>query len=243
MVPCLVAQGGLDYPTLIRALVVTGCPSAGISLATNARLLGSWIGVDHDGVTARPNEFGVGVGGGSFVGGFGPADGNVISGNSSYGIAFGGIGGVFGNRIGTDKTGLLAVPNHIGVEVGGLPGVVGDPLAGNLISGNTFAGISAGINARIIGNRIGCDVNGNPMLPPQLYGIRSWGGPDVLIRQNELVGNLTGSKSRSMRGIPYSATVSERTASGSTWGRSPGRRRTTRATRTRGRTSSRIFRS
>jgi hypothetical protein len=190
--PCLIAQSTGDIPTLVRALVITGCPNAGIILAANSRLLGSWVGIGFDGVTARPNDYGVFVGGNSFVGGFGPADGNVISGNRLAGVAFFGIGGVFGNRIGTDKTGLIAVPNPIGVEVGGLPGVVGDPLAGNLISGNTFAGISVGPNVKILGNRIGSDVNGEATLPPQLHGIRNCCGTDVIIRENEVVGNTTG---------------------------------------------------
>ncbi|MBV6646244.1 MAG: hypothetical protein KI790_12385, partial [Cyclobacteriaceae bacterium] len=75
----------------------------------------NYIGVDWD-MTPRANLSGLSLGTGSgaaIVGGTGPDEANVISGNTNDGIGTNASGGHFitGNRIGTDHTGQNAIPN------------------------------------------------------------------------------------------------------------------------------------
>ncbi len=81
------------------------------------------------------------------VGGTGPGDGNLISGNADDGIRIDENFGeplaplrnrIQGNRIGTDAAGTADLGNHAsGVHVDGQQGnTVGGPGAGNVISGN-----------------------------------------------------------------------------------------------------------
>jgi hypothetical protein len=143
---------------VIRGLSITGClsgsdlfQSAGRGIlfyAGNGNVIeGNFIGVNPDGVTARGNFIGVDVvGGSSIIGGADPAARNVISGNG-VGIQIERPGTlVQGNYIGTDATGTRAVGNGDGILVGASDAVVGGtaPGSGNLISGNTSAGISLG---------------------------------------------------------------------------------------------------
>ncbi|MCA9062476.1 MAG: hypothetical protein KDA96_05440, partial [Planctomycetaceae bacterium] len=102
---------------------------------------------------------------------------NVISGNGEHGILFGGTAGnnvVAGNYIGTDATGLAAVPNDwTGITIGDqwvtTSNIIGgdDPAERNLISGNSSVGIYATRigGTQIIGNSIGLDATGNALLP------------------------------------------------------------------------------
>ena len=87
------------------------------------------------------------------------------------GIAGDGQSGVTieGNKIGTDITGTVAIGNLIGIDhaanalIGGT-----DPGAGNLISGNSLAGISSADYYDLIqGNFIGTDVTGTVVLGNQ----------------------------------------------------------------------------
>jgi hypothetical protein len=115
---------------------------------------------------------------GNSVGGASFSDGssNVISGNL-FGIQIlGNPGGqgqnaprqggnsILGNKIGTDSSGLKAVPNfQMGVFVTNSPSNV---IAGNLISGNGIGGVelfnNASVNNRVAANLIGPDANGAP---------------------------------------------------------------------------------
>ncbi len=103
------------------------------------------------------------------IGGANPADRNLISGNlapiSSGGIysQSGGVTTIRGNYIGTDATGMLALPNYAGVNCSLASVIVGGPGSGegNLISGNG-GGISlqACTGSTIQGNLIGTDATG-----------------------------------------------------------------------------------
>ena len=83
----------------------------------------------------------------TFTIGGAPADRNIISGNTSYGIFIGSFTGgtIQNNYIGTDVTGTVARPNDIGIRLLGGSGttgvLIGGPGGGNLISGNLVNGI------------------------------------------------------------------------------------------------------
>jgi parallel beta-helix repeat protein len=156
---------------------------------------GCFIGTDPSGAMPLPNRSGVVLARqpeaifrslpeanslieGARIGGVEPATRNVISGNLSAGIAF----GVFtsdsvaeGNLIGTNAAGIAAVPNGVGVAVN-LAGRIqiggAEPGAGNVISGNTDAGIIVAFSAdtTIQGNRVGTTAAGNSALPNR-FGI------------------------------------------------------------------------
>jgi parallel beta-helix repeat protein len=88
--------------------------------------------------------------------------GNVL-GTSANGINLGMEGNVVvGNLIGVDATGTVALPNYVGVLVGGDSNRLGGPTTGerNIVSGNVW-GVKV-FNGRnvIIGNYIGTDVSG-----------------------------------------------------------------------------------
>jgi hypothetical protein len=115
------------------------------------------IGADMTGLAALGNAGGVALIAGAhhnFIGidGDGIADdreGNLISGNSAYGVLFWQAGTennvLAGNLIGTDATGLAAMPNTTGVSIydGAARNLVGtnadgvsDDLERNIVSGN-----------------------------------------------------------------------------------------------------------
>jgi hypothetical protein len=108
----------------------------------------------------------------------------VVSGNVGSGFfVLGAEATIEGNRIGTNAAGSAAVPNTgsglecffgNGLVVGGT-----QPGAGNLISGNTIAGIRILFpnGARFEGNLIGTDLTGNAPLGNGQEGIRIRSGP------------------------------------------------------------------
>ncbi|WP_426573525.1 DUF4214 domain-containing protein [Aquihabitans sp. McL0605] len=117
-------------------LIGGGAPGAGnlisgnrfdaIQLSVAATVQGNLIGTDITGTTALPNggagsqdsaiELMSGYSGvattGTLIGGTGPGEGNVISGNNGRGIQIDQTGyRILGNHIGTDATGTRAIPN------------------------------------------------------------------------------------------------------------------------------------
>jgi hypothetical protein len=192
-------------PCTGRCNLISGNLGGGINIwggfvgSARALVQGNFIGVDVSGTAALGNDgYGVQAGGGStdaVIGGTSPAAGNVISGNGGIlypGVYLGSGGGtghvVIGNYIGTDATGSAAIPNGTyGVSVEVSPGMTiggGAAGAGNLISGNTLAGIYLGNSFNVVqGNRIGTDAAGSAPLPNGNWGIRmEWadntiGGP------------------------------------------------------------------
>lgn len=146
--------------------------------AHDNRVQGNFIGVSATGTAALPNLSGVAISGASnnIIGGDTPDRRNLLSGNRAFGVYLGGAS-TTGNRvdfnlIGTDASGLAALPNALaGVGVVGVPGrnVVGSSVAGvtQFISGNTREGIFVQNTAgTLVGrsNRIGLAADGkNPL--------------------------------------------------------------------------------
>lgn len=126
--------------------VISGHNGAGVELDSGGPggciLQGNLIGTNASGTKAVPNlSHGIMIGSANnTVGGSGPGEGNVISGNGSFGLRLAGDDNVVqGNQIGTNAAGGATLPNALGgIEIyqgannliGGLPSG-----AGNVISG------------------------------------------------------------------------------------------------------------
>ncbi len=215
--------------TTVRGLTINGYPSGtGVILLTAGgnSIYGNFIGVNPAGTTAVPNSRGIQIAFASsdnVIGtdGDGVADdveGNLISGNNDWGIEFAQAGTlnnvVAGNRIGTDVSGLLAIPNGTaslsrgGIWLGSVANRIGtnedsvsDELERNLISGNNGTGIlvnlqidSAAVPNLIAGNYIGADAGGLAALPNTGSGLSSVVSPtfNYVIRGNVISGNGGG---------------------------------------------------
>lgn len=163
--------------TLIRGLVINGFSGFGVTLSAAVRLEGCYIGTDLTGTVAVPNGQGVQVGGSAnIIGGINPLARNVISGNKADGVVLNGAGNIVQNNfIGTDINGKKPLPNAgAGVRIppGSHHNTIGGTTAhaGNVISGNTGAGITldgadfGNANETIQGNLIGTDVSGTTAL-------------------------------------------------------------------------------
>jgi parallel beta-helix repeat protein len=136
--------------------------------------INNYIGVDITGNTALANTTGICVDGGA---NHNPIVNNVLSGNLAYGIFIVTTTTYYnelkGNKIGTNAAGTAAVPNQIGVILGG--GTKYNTIGGtstadrNIISGNIIDGIevadSSTMYNNIIGNYIGTDITGNNAIP------------------------------------------------------------------------------
>jgi hypothetical protein len=178
----------------------------GISIEsqTGELIQGDFIGTDASGTRSLPNTLGIrdsnpGTSAQSTyntIGGTAAGAGNVISGNTTDGLSISGsllnisgthllyyaVDTVEGNFIGSDVTGLKALPNgKDGIDELGDDSTIGGTAAGagNVISGNAGDGMWAGgifisLNGNtyvkapddlVEGNRIGTDVTGLTALP------------------------------------------------------------------------------
>ena len=172
----------------IKGFVIRNFSRSGISVsstATNATIIGNYLGTNATGTAAAGNGYaGIEVNGGTGhqIGGSGTGEGNVISGNGAVGLEISGSSfslSALGNRIGTSASGLTAVPNPLGVRVDGTPAGPGSVVFGgsnptweNVISGNTGAGVElrAG-DVWLRRNFIGVGADGSTAVPN--------GGPGV----------------------------------------------------------------
>ena len=162
----------------VTGTVSLGIYNDGVFIAEGASL--NWIGVNPLGGTDAGNE------------------GNVIPGNDTDGVQIS-TGSdwntIAGNKIGTDVTGTVALPDPAyyifgeGVEVDTT--CVGNPLggtasgAGNVISGNWTGIIVEGASNVIQGNKIGTDITGSLALGNHYWGVSIQEGAD------NTVGGLT----------------------------------------------------
>lgn len=153
--------------------VVSGNAVAGIRFfgaGIDNVVTGNWIGLDVNG-DPLPNELGVDLQdtSGALIGGTTGA-GNVISGNTGFGISvLGGSANRIGdNRIGTDPSGLLDRGNGGGITIlGSSDNIIGGAAnTSNLISGNGLAIYLDGPGATsnvVEHNGIGVDLAGDPL--------------------------------------------------------------------------------
>lgn len=116
------------------------------------------------------NEYGIILGytaSNVMIGGAGPGEGNLISGNQRGIFIISSGNTIQGNLIGTDVSGEKRIQNYIGVYIGGLGNnLIGGsaPGEGNVISGNSYGiKIEAGSNT-VQGNLIGTNKSGDARL-------------------------------------------------------------------------------
>jgi parallel beta-helix repeat protein len=194
--------------------VISGNTKQGVAIqaAQSNVVLGNYIGTNANATAAVPNgKDGVSIFSGSvsnLVGGTTPQARNVISGNVGHGVTVGGDGTsqnvVQGNYVGTGGSGTTALPNDTGIAVqrGASQNTVGGTAAGagNVISGNTFAGIlltddggtpPGSTSGNLIqGNLVGTDANGTAALPNGQFGVIFTDGP----KSNTLGGTQAGAR-------------------------------------------------
>jgi hypothetical protein len=173
-------------------------------------IAGNYIGTDVYGTTAVGNRHGVYIRSGAHdntVGGDEPAERNVISGNTFYGVWIEGESynnTVSANYIGTRASGISALPNNYsGVHItSGWQNTIGGDASGegNVISGNSHYGVrirgsNAGNNV-VSGNVIGGDYEAATAVPNTLGGVYIAEGAgynriggSTTAQQNVIVGN------------------------------------------------------
>ncbi len=201
--------GGSAYGNIIGSTnsagrnVLSGNNEYGIYLSdtTGNVILGNYLGVNASGETALPNALsGVALFGGTqnIIGGTTAGAGNVLSGNTNYGIdarspAIANL--VQGNLIGLDAKGTNAIANLFGgVHLGSgiQSNTIGGTITGarNVISGNDTAEVfftDAGTSGNLIeGNYIGTDITGTNAIP------NSSSGTGIYIPGGGAPGNIIG---------------------------------------------------
>jgi hypothetical protein len=147
-------------------------------LGTGNQVLGNYIGTDVTGTSAVSNVHGVVEIAANTISNNVISGNHDITGNTGYGLGlFGGT--ATGNYIGTDSSGTQAVPNAIGVQMGG--GFLGLPgSAVNVISGNGV-GVAAVGSGSIQNNYIGTRYSGDWALGNQAEGIQVFNASNVTI--------------------------------------------------------------
>ncbi|MBD3360375.1 hypothetical protein GF366_01080 [Candidatus Peregrinibacteria bacterium] len=178
-------SGSLGDGNVISNNTGEGVLITGSSVAS-ANIFGNIVGLISDGTsynTAAGNDEGIKIDSvmNSVVIGD-PADTkrNIVSGNTNDGIGVGNAADVsiYNNYIGTDYDGISAVPNGMGIlsSISSLLRIGNESIAdsGNVISGNSGAGISSILSGNVIiqGNYIGVDATGETGLANN-FGISS----------------------------------------------------------------------
>jgi len=211
----------------VRGLVINRFALSGILIASGYghHVGGCFLGTDPTGTIGRANQTGLTIDltglasaptaaslpSVALIGGLGVADRNLLSGNSSLGLAvgFGTTNCVIQNNyIGTDASGEVALPNQggglalesIDTFVGGGNLFGGEGFSGaNVVSGNGGFGILVAVLGEtfIVGNLVGTDARGLVAVPNGT-GILLLQSPAQLIMWNLVSGN-------SLSGIRLSA--------------------------------------
>ena len=188
---------------LLRGLALNRSPAAAVSVEGSGNAIeGCFIGTDAGGTLDLGNATGIIInlgGNANRIGATLPGQRNLISGNArGIGIESSSNNLVQGNLIGTDRAGLVAIPNSSGAIyitsithlAGADSNVIGglEQGAGNVVSGNGAAGILASgyvgaslrivSNTRIQANLIGIGADGSYLPNPvgiELNGSGVWG--------------------------------------------------------------------
>lgn len=181
--------------------VISGNIQNGLFLTGGSKsnsIQGNLIGLASGGTNALSNLWdGILISGGSAnaIGGSKTGSGNSISGNGINGIFIALTNDCFnviaGNNIGTDITGLKAMPNgQTGVQIAGCTNTIGGTNAGsrNIISGNGQVGVTLiGTNGSAAGNLI----RGN-YIGVDATGIKGLGNGNAGINLASASGNTIG---------------------------------------------------
>ena len=164
--------------------VISGNNSDGVYIAGGSLdvVEGDLIGTDGAGTAAIANgNYGVEIASGKSdkIGGMAFGASNVLSGNKVSGIILRDPTAIVvqGNLVGTNETGLIALPNNgDGVDVNGAGNnsVGNATISGNVISGNKGSGLSLTNGATrdlITRNSIGTDKSGSVRIANVGYGV------------------------------------------------------------------------
>lgn len=167
---CTIGDWSYHNRNVIANSSTEGVLIRGSSTSYNT-VVNNLIGVDAHGDTPRPNENGVLITDSTSWNKIGDSliYRNIISSNFKHGIiindTLADANGIYGNFIGTDISGQIAMPNNIGVRIDNAANLnfIGNKAGqGNVISGNDSCGIylSAWTNF-VYNNIIGLNVEGN----------------------------------------------------------------------------------
>jgi hypothetical protein len=200
-------NGPATSNSVVQGLAVNGF-STGIEVDNSNGVVvrGNFIGTDPTGTSPRPNDTGVQCGANAAViGGSSPGDRNLVSGNTagtfSGAVLLNGLATnsrIQGNLIGTDTTGLHALPNVGGLAAYGAGNTIGGTAAGeaNVVSGNSLYGMWIEGSIVIQGNFVGLAADGLSPLGNATDGIVIHGSNDSVIggvlpgEGNEIAFNL-----------------------------------------------------
>ena len=184
---------------VIRGLAIGGFDyGIRVPFALGTKIAGCYIGVDAYGVSASPNGWGISGLGATNLHIGEPANGNVVSANTTSGVDLFNCSGTLleANFIGTNAAGTSALGNAAGIFASGSGSVIVGGVAagaGNVISGNTLNGlyssISGGGAVVVQGNYVGTDVTGLLYLPNTFAGIRVASGGATIGGDNPGEGN------------------------------------------------------
>jgi titin len=167
----------------VRGLAIDHFSHDGINVLFGPNVIVSnYIGTDATGTLAAGNSTGVAV----FAGTGNVIQNNLISGNGTgVALSAGAATVVSANLIGTDISGTRALPNGTGVTVA----TSGDRIGGNVISGNSGAGLLLqGTGTLAANNLIGIDASGAHALPNGT-GVVFGGGTGDTLQSNVVSGN------------------------------------------------------
>ena len=228
----------LPLPTITETVTIDGYTQSGASpntngpeLGTNAQLMIEIDGTSTGALTSDAILILASVANGSTIRGL------VLNRAGSSGILVSGIDGavIEGNFIGTNPAGTAGLGNAFAgilLNTGAANVTIGGttPAARNLISGNTFYGISygqaggaggGGTNHLVQGNLIGTDASGGNAIPGQQTGIETLGttssilvGGTTAASRNVVSGNVN-------YGIRFRGTGAGKVASGNYVGTNP----------------------
>lgn len=186
----------------------------GFQSITNTVIKGNKIGVDATGNTALPNIIGIvtftniaTTVDGTIIGGSGANERNIISGNTNGGIILqisvdNSI--IKNNFVGTDSTGMVAIPNGSqGMVIQGSGNIIGGSASNesNIISGNVGDGLLVIANSQslsnsnnniIKGNLIGTDITGASVLGNSSNGIALFGDAGFFANGTIIGGSASG---------------------------------------------------